>query len=232
MPDAAGLAVRKKESEDDGVIATCGPAALPLAHTLVQKRAEPLLLFVEGAAGEGKSHLLQEVADLAEAAEKTCLWWRCGTGGGPSPEDEHRRTPALWLVEDVHRADEDELRRLRRVLEALEPGSAAAVTYRPEELPVPALPLGGTPMTYPSRMTVLRYRLAPWNEERVRQAAVQALGEDWTPEALRRLYGGPGEFPGWSSTSSPHCGSGGRRSPAPPPRWKRPVLRPGWRSWC
>ncbi|SCD85395.1 hypothetical protein GA0115241_1070284 [Streptomyces sp. DpondAA-D4] len=53
MPDAAGLAVRKKESEDDGVIATCGPAALPLAHTLVQKRAEPLLLFVEGAAGEG-----------------------------------------------------------------------------------------------------------------------------------------------------------------------------------
>ncbi|KDQ70864.1 hypothetical protein DT87_27760 [Streptomyces sp. NTK 937] len=76
MPEAAGLAVWKKESEDDGVIATCGPAALPLAHTLVQKRAEPLLLFVEGAAGEGKSHLLQEVADLAEAAEKTCLWWR------------------------------------------------------------------------------------------------------------------------------------------------------------
>lgn len=195
MSDAAGLAVRKKESEDDGVIATCGPAALPLAHTHVQKRAEPLLLFVEGAAGEGKSHLLQEVADLAEAAEKTCLWWRCGTGGGPSPEDEHRRTPALWLVEDVHRADEDELRRLRRVLEALEPGSAAAVTYRPEELPVPALPLGGTPMTYPSRMTVLRYRLAPWNEERVRQAAVQALGEDWTPEALRRLYERTGGVP-------------------------------------
>ncbi|MFE7521082.1 LuxR C-terminal-related transcriptional regulator [Streptomyces halstedii] len=177
------------------MIATCGPAALPLAHTLVQKRAEPLLLFVEGAAGEGKSHLLQEVADLAEAAEKTCLWWRCGTGGGPSPEDEHRRTPALWLVEDVHRADEDELRRLRRVLEVLEPGSAAAVTYRPEELPLPALPLGGPPMTYPSRMTVLRYRLAPWNEERVRQAAVQALGEDWTPEALRRLYERTGGVP-------------------------------------
>ncbi|MGV9689906.1 LuxR C-terminal-related transcriptional regulator [Streptomyces sp. NPDC003444] len=169
------------------MIETRGSALRPLARALADERAEPVLLFVEGAAGEGKTHLLRELADLPGTADAARVWWRCGADGGPPDEDEHRRGPALWLVDDVHRADGDELRRLRRVLEGLGPGSAAAVTCRPEELPVPGLPLGAPPVTYPSRLTVLRHRLAPWDEERVRRAAAEALGEDCTAEAVRRL---------------------------------------------
>ncbi|WP_432060442.1 LuxR C-terminal-related transcriptional regulator [Streptomyces sp. S1] len=178
---------RKKESEEAGVTETRGSALRPLVRALADERAEPVLLFVEGAAGEGKTHLLRELADLPGTADAARVWWRCGADGGPPDEDEHRRGPALWLVDDVHRADGDELRRLRRVLEGLGPGSAAAVTCRPEELPVPGLPLGAPPVTYPSRLTVLRHRLAPWDEERVRRAAAEALGEDCTAEAVRRL---------------------------------------------
>ncbi|MFD5804239.1 helix-turn-helix transcriptional regulator [Streptomyces sp. NPDC127020] len=175
-------------SEDDGVTATPGFAGSPLTRVLADERAQPVLLFVEGAAGEGKSHLLHELAGLPETADAALSWWRCGAGGGPPHEDEHPNTPTLWLVDDVHRADVDELRLLRQILEGLRPGSAAAVTYRPEELPVPGLPLGGPPMMYPSRMTVLRHRLRPWDEARVRRAAVQSLGEGCSAEAVRRLH--------------------------------------------
>ncbi|WP_030212910.1 helix-turn-helix transcriptional regulator [Streptomyces bikiniensis] len=164
-----------------------GSALRPLARVLADGRAEPVLLFVEGPAGTGKSHLLQELADLPGTVDTVRVRWRCGADGGPPDGDAHRRVPTLWLVDDVHRADEDELRRLRRVLEGLGPGSAAAVAYRPEELPVPGLPLGGPPLTYPSRLTVLRHRPAPWDEERVRRAAAEALEADCTPEAVRRL---------------------------------------------
>ncbi|MGA5218910.1 helix-turn-helix transcriptional regulator [Streptomyces cinereoruber] len=166
---------------------TRGSALRPLARVLTDGRTGPVLLFVEGAAGTGKSHLLQELADLPGTAETVRVRWRCGTDGGPPDEDAHRRVPTLWLVDDVHRADEAELLRLRRVLEALEPGSAAAVAYRPEELPAPGLPLGAPPLTYPSRLTVLRHRPAPWDEERVCRAAAEALEADCTDEAVRRL---------------------------------------------
>ncbi|MFJ6251136.1 MULTISPECIES: LuxR C-terminal-related transcriptional regulator [unclassified Streptomyces] len=164
-----------------------GSALRPLARVLADGRAEPVLLFVEGAAGTGKSHLLQELADLPGTAETVRVRWRCGADGGPPDEDAHRRVPTLWLVDDAHRADEDELRRLRRVLEGLGPGSAAAVAYRPEELPVPGLPLGAPPVAYPPRLTVLRHRPEPWDGERVRRAAEEALGGNCAPEAVRRL---------------------------------------------
>ncbi len=180
-------AARKEESEDDDVIETRGSALRPLARALADGGAEPVLLFVEGTAGAGKSRLLRELADLPGTADTARVRWRCGADGGPPEEAEHRRTPALWLVDDVHRADEDELRRVRRVLEGLAPGSAAAVTYRPEELPPPGLPLGAPPVAYPSRLTVLRHRLAPWDEERVLRAAVEAFGEGCTDGAVRRL---------------------------------------------
>ncbi|MCX0243530.1 helix-turn-helix transcriptional regulator [Streptomyces drozdowiczii] len=170
------------------MVQTRGSALRPLARALTDEHAEPVLLFVEGAAGEGKSHLLQALADLPATAHTARVRWRCGAGTGPPGEDGPRRAPTLWLVDDVHRAGEDELRRLRRVLGGLEPGSAAAVAYRPEELPVPGLPLGGPPVTYPSRLTVLRHRLAPWDEERVHRAASEALGGSCTAEAARRLH--------------------------------------------
>ncbi|MFI0169642.1 LuxR C-terminal-related transcriptional regulator [Streptomyces sp. NPDC017095] len=169
-------------------------SALPLARVLTDERAEPVLLFVEGAAGEGKSHLLQELADLPGTTDTVPIRWQCGADTGPP--DEGAPALSLWLVDDVHRADENELRRLRRILKGLEPGSAAAVTYRPEELPVPGLPLGGPPMKYASRLTVLRHRLTPWDEKRVGRAAAEVLGGNCTAGAVRRLYELTGGVPG------------------------------------
>ncbi|MFE1990436.1 helix-turn-helix transcriptional regulator [Streptomyces parvulus] len=182
-------------SEDDGLTAERGFAGSPLARVLADSRAQPVLLFVEGAAGQGKSHLLRELADLPRAADVARSWWRCGAGDGPPQVDAGADTPTLWLVDDAHRADGDELRLLRRMLEGLRPGSAAAVAYRPEELPVPGLPLGDPPVTYPSRMTVLRHRLGFWDEARVRRAAVRALGEGISSEAARRLHERTGGVP-------------------------------------
>ncbi|MFJ9320892.1 LuxR C-terminal-related transcriptional regulator [Streptomyces globisporus] len=179
------------------MIATCGSARRSLARAFAAPDAGPVLLFVEGAAGLGKTHLLHELADLPETPDVARLWWRCGAGGGRPEEGEVWRKPALLLVDDVHRADEEELRRLRRVLEGMEPGSAAAVTYRPEELPVPGMPLGGSAMTYPFRLTVLRDRLASWDEERVRRVAEEALGKDesCTAEAVSALRERTGGVP-------------------------------------
>ncbi|MGW4950123.1 LuxR C-terminal-related transcriptional regulator [Streptomyces parvulus] len=182
-------------SEDDGLTAERGFAGSPLARVLAESRAQPVLLFVEGAAGQGKSHLLRELADLPRAADVARSWWRCGAGDGPPQVDAGADTPTLWLVDDAHRAVGDELRLLRRMLEGLRPGSAAAVAYRPEELPVPGLPLGDPPVTYPSRMTVLRHRLGFWDEARVRRAAVRALGEGFSSEAARRLHERTGGVP-------------------------------------
>ncbi|WP_432004540.1 LuxR C-terminal-related transcriptional regulator [Streptomyces parvus] len=179
------------------MIATCGSARRSLARAFADRDAGPVLLFVEGSAGLGKTHLLRELADLPETPDVARRWWRCGAEGGGPQEDEAWREPTLLLVDDVHRADEDELRRLRRVLAGLEPGSAAAVTYRPEELPFPGMPLGGSAMTYPFRLTVLGDRLAPWDEERVRRAAAEVLGESesWTAEAVSALRERTGGVP-------------------------------------
>ncbi|MFC8292407.1 hypothetical protein ACFUJ0_13155 [Streptomyces sp. NPDC057242] len=98
------------------MIAVHGSALLPLARVLADERADPVLLFVEGTAGSGKSHLLRELADLPAVAGAVRVRWRCGAGGGPPEEEERERVPTLWLVDDVHRADEDEVRWLRRVL--------------------------------------------------------------------------------------------------------------------
>ncbi|CAM5413088.1 helix-turn-helix transcriptional regulator [Streptomyces californicus] len=178
------------------MIESGGAAVRSLARALADRDADPVLLFVEGTAGLGKSHLLHGLAALPEAAEAARVWWRCGGDGGPWAREEPWREPALLLVDDVHRADEDELRRLRRVLEALGPGCAAAVAHRPEELRLPGLPLGAPAMAHPYRLTVLTERLAPWDEERVRRAAGEVLGDGAsTDEAARALYERTGGVP-------------------------------------
>ncbi|MFB8070636.1 helix-turn-helix transcriptional regulator [Streptomyces californicus] len=178
------------------MIESGGAAVRSLARALADRDADPVLLFVEGTAGLGKSHLLHGLAALPEAAEAARVWWRCGGDGGPWAREEPWREPALLLVDDVHRAGEDELRRLRRVLEALGPGCAAAVAHRPEELRLPGLPLGAPAMAHPYRLTVLTERLAPWDEERVRRAAEEVLGDGAsTDEAARALYERTGGVP-------------------------------------
>ncbi|MEU0370760.1 LuxR family transcriptional regulator [Streptomyces sp. NPDC006283] len=157
-----------------------------LRRTLATDSAAPVLVLVEGAAGTGKSRLAQELTTLPEATVATCLRWACGEGG--TPPEPARGRPVLLVVDDVQRADADELLALRRLLEHPRPGLAAVVTYRPEELPDPGLPLGAPPPRYPPELTVLRHRIRPWSADQVRQAATGALGERCTADAVTRLH--------------------------------------------
>ncbi|MFC9328549.1 LuxR C-terminal-related transcriptional regulator [Kitasatospora sp. NPDC057015] len=165
-----------------------------LGRTLAAESAGPVLVLVEGAAGMGKSHLLGRLSGLPEAADATRVLWRCGTPGAQPPEDGWQG-PVLLLVDDVHRADETEREQLRRLLERPRPGLAAVLAYRPEELAVPGLPLGAPAAAYPPELTVLRHPLAAWDEDRVRRAAVEALGEHCTAEAVGRLSERSGGVP-------------------------------------
>ncbi|TYR38598.1 hypothetical protein FY004_39315, partial [Streptomyces parvus] len=60
------------------MIATCGSARRSLARAFADRDAGPVLLFVEGSAGLGKTHLLRELAELPETPDVARLWWRCG----------------------------------------------------------------------------------------------------------------------------------------------------------
>ncbi|WP_308307445.1 LuxR C-terminal-related transcriptional regulator [Streptomyces sp. ISL-10] len=165
-----------------------------LRRTLTDEGSGPLLVLVEGAAGTGKSHLLEELSVLPEAADATRLVWRRG-GAWAQPEPMSPEGPVLLLVDDVHRADAAGRDRLRRVLESPWPGLAAVVAYRPEELAVPGLPLGAPPAGYPPELAVVRHRLEPWSADRVRRAAVEALGKGCTDEAVARLHERSGGVP-------------------------------------
>ncbi|MER7515671.1 LuxR C-terminal-related transcriptional regulator [Streptomyces sp. NPDC126499] len=145
-----------------------------------------MLVFAEGAAGTGKSHLLRRLAKLPEAADAPKIVWMCGTGSPPSgiPDD----GPVLLLVDDLHRASAAESHRLREMLENPRPGLAAVMTYRPEESVGPGLPLGRTPVRYPAELAVLRHRIDPWNVEQVGEAVAEAIGDRGTPEAVARLF--------------------------------------------
>ncbi|MCZ7415239.1 helix-turn-helix transcriptional regulator [Streptomyces sp. WMMC897] len=158
-----------------------------LRRALTEADSGPTLILVEGLAGTGKSRLLRRMAELPEAARVTTVSWRCGAAAGPPPEVA-AGGPVLLLVDDVHRAGAEELARLRGTLENPRPGLAAVVTYRPEELAVAGLPFGAPPPRYGDELTVLPHRVAPWTPEQVRQAAVEAVGEGCTPEAVARLH--------------------------------------------
>ncbi|MFD0263258.1 LuxR C-terminal-related transcriptional regulator [Kitasatospora indigofera] len=170
-----------------------------LRRALAADAGGPVLVWVEGTAGAGKSHLLGELGALAGTADAALVEWCCGAPGarpeeGP-PVGGRREGPVLLLVDDLHRADEDERARLRRLLEGAWPGLAAVVSYRPEELLHPGLPLGPPAVRYPAGATVLRHRLVAWDEEHVRRAAEEALGGRCTPEAAGRLLERSGGVP-------------------------------------
>ncbi len=97
---------------------------------------------------------------------------------------------------------------------------------------MPGLPLGASPMGYPSGLTVLRHRLVPWDEERIRRAAAEALDGTCTDGAVRRLRELTGGVPRVVVDLLAVLGNSGRRSPVRLPRWRRPVCRRGSRSWC
>jgi DNA-binding CsgD family transcriptional regulator/tetratricopeptide (TPR) repeat protein len=162
---------------------------LRLRRTLAGNGAAPVLVLLEGPAGTGKSRLVEELTGLTEGTGAACLRWTPGEAGTvPEPAEQAGDRPVLLIVDDVHRADPEELRRLHRLLEQPRPGLAAVIAYRPEELAAPGLPLGAPPPRYPPALAVLRHRIRPWTQAEVRQAATAALGERCTAEAVARLH--------------------------------------------
>ncbi|WP_263167788.1 helix-turn-helix transcriptional regulator [Streptomyces sp. SCSIO ZS0520] len=105
------------------------------------------------------------------------------------PDHRAAGAPVLLTVDDAHLAEPDLLERLRGVLARPAPRLVAVVlAYRPEELAEPGLPLGAPPPRTAPEFTVLRHRLEPWDEDRVRRAAEEVLGDRATAGAVRRLH--------------------------------------------
>ncbi|WP_354643596.1 helix-turn-helix transcriptional regulator [Kitasatospora camelliae] len=139
-------------------------------RALAPGSAESVLLLVAGPAGSGKSHLIAELLG----------------GTDRSPAD--GPAPALLVAEDVHLAAPDELARLRALLAVDRPGTAVLLSYRPEELPVPGLALGG-PVRYPSRLAVHPVPVPPLGPAEVARIAARVLGpERCRPELTARLH--------------------------------------------
>lgn len=101
--------------------------------------------------------------------------------------------PALLVAEDLHHADDDCLALLRRLLREPPAPFAAVLTYRPEQLPRPGLPLGRA-VDYPARLSAVRWRLEPLDERGVRCVAGELLGARRCPQEfvarLRQRSGG------------------------------------------
>ncbi|MFI6694637.1 LuxR C-terminal-related transcriptional regulator [Streptomyces sp. NPDC050433] len=180
---------------------------------------EPTLVLVEGDAGMGKSRLVHRLLELPPARSVARLVVTFQASGGfavadplgPAPPPEAaalgvRLTayqaleallasarPALLVAEDLHHADDDCLALLRGLLREPPAPFAAVLTYRPEQLPSPGLPLGRA-VDYPARLSVVRWRLEPLDEGRVRCVAGELLGARRCPQEfvgrLRQRSGG------------------------------------------
>lgn len=172
----------------------------------------PVLFLVEGTAGTGKSRLVARLLGRPTARTAARLIVSFGADGAPVVAHEqpdaaprgldeelaHWRAtagPGLLVAEDVHRADQPSLTALRQLLETRPAPAACVLTYRPEELAEPGLPLGRT-LAYPPELAVLRIRLAALGPQEVRRIAVSALGEarcpaDFTARLHERSGGTP-----------------------------------------
>ncbi|MEW1793353.1 LuxR C-terminal-related transcriptional regulator [Streptomyces niveus] len=184
---------------------------------------EPALVLVEGDAGMGKSRLVHRLLELPRArgvARLVVTFQASGAFvvadplGGPEPRAGGTEAaspgvrltacqaleallasarPALFVAEDLHHADDDCLALLRALLREPPAPFAAALTYRPEQLRSPGLPLGRA-VDYPARLSVVRRRLEPLDEERVRWVAGESLGARRCPQEfvgrLRQRSGG------------------------------------------
>ncbi|MFF8841354.1 LuxR C-terminal-related transcriptional regulator [Streptomyces sp. NPDC015127] len=105
------------------------------------------------------------------------------SGGGRAAPSGGAPAPALVVAEDVHLADRDSLDLLRRLVAQPPRGLALAVTYRPEELREPGLPLGRG-ASYPAALAVQHIRLTPLDVEQVRDLVEEGLGADCGPAEL------------------------------------------------
>ncbi|MEV8397388.1 helix-turn-helix transcriptional regulator [Streptomyces niveus] len=184
---------------------------------------EPALVLVEGDAGMGKSRLVRRLLELprARAVARLVVTFQAPGAfvvanplGGPEPRAGGAEAaspgvrltvcqaleallasarPALLVVEDLHHADDDCLALLRALLREPPAPFAAVLTYRPQQLRSPGLPLGRA-VDYPARLWVVRRRLEPLDEEQVRWVAGESLGARRCPQEfvgrLRQRSGG------------------------------------------
>ena len=103
--------------------------------------------------------------------------------------------PVLLVAEDVHHADDHCLELLRRLLAEPPERFAAVVTYRPEQLARPGLPLGRA-VDYPARLSVTRWEAEPLDVQQVRAVAGELLGAERCPqEFVARLHQRSGGIP-------------------------------------
>lgn len=171
---------------------------------------EPTLVLVEGDAGMGKSRLVHRLLELpqARAVARLVVTFRASGGFvvadplGPDPRLAPHQAleallvsarPALLVAEDLHHADDDCLALLRGLLREPPAPFAAVLTYRTEQLRRSGLPLGRA-VDYPARLSVVRWRLEPMDEGRVRCVAGELLGARRCPQEfvgrLRQRSGG------------------------------------------
>lgn len=145
MPDGAGTA-------DEAETALRGRLASALDP---RGTGRPVLLLVEGAAGTGKSRLVDRLAAAVAGSARRTAPGEPPAGAGPE----------LLVAEDVPRAPAGDTARLRALLADPPAHFACVLSYRPEELPAPGLVLG--PDTdFPAVLTVVRHVLGPLAVER------------------------------------------------------------------
>ncbi|MGW0122128.1 LuxR C-terminal-related transcriptional regulator [Streptomyces sp. NPDC003327] len=175
--DAAQKAADAADAAEAALLRRLGAALAP------EGPGRPVLLLVEGAAGTGKTRLLDRLTSaLAETARRS-------VPDGPPPD----QGPLLLVIEDVHRATAGEVAGLLALLARPPAHLACVLSYRPEELSTPGLVLG--PDTeFSAALGVVRHVLEPLDVASVHRTAVAALGQDRCPPglaaALHRASGG------------------------------------------
>lgn len=164
-------------------------------------QAWPALVLVEGSAGTGKSELVRRLLESPGARAVPRLAVTFGPAGAvdivdpaacvshPSLESSLASVrPVLLVAEDLHHAGEDDLGLLRRLLREAPARLMAVLTYRPEQLVRPGLPLGRA-VDYPARLSVTRYVPPRLGEQQVRTLAGELLGAQRCTEGfVTRLH--------------------------------------------
>ncbi|QSS89181.1 helix-turn-helix transcriptional regulator [Streptomyces sp. M54] len=159
------------------------PAEAFLRTSLADAGSRPALVLLEGDAGSGKSEVTTRWIRAAADWNARTVLYTPATDGSTAPDLAAIETPALLVVEDVHRAPAETMPWLRAWLREARPGFVTVVSYRPAELPEPACPLGLDPQ-FPPPLRIRRERLGAWEQHRTTALALEILGPERSSERL------------------------------------------------